>query len=56
MTTAEVLQFYGSKARTVEALAVTRQAVEQWMEKGRPPTMQQFRIQVLTGGQLKADQ
>ena len=54
MTTDEVLAHYGnSKSAIATALNISPSAVSQWGE--RPPEKQQFRLEKITGGVLKAD-
>lgn len=53
MTTSYAVKYFGSKAALARALGINKGAVSQWGEtipKGRA-----YQIEVLTGGQLKAN-
>ena len=54
MKTEDAVEYFGSKAAIAKALGIKRGAVSQWgyhVPQGRA-----YQIEVLTGGQLKADQ
>ena len=53
MTTADVLEYFGSATKAAAELGITAQAVQAWGDT--PPKGRQFEIQVLTKGKLKAD-
>lgn len=50
----DIKQHFGSVAKAAQALGVHRQAVYAWEVKGIPEG-QQYKLEVLTGGALKAD-
>lgn len=52
MKTEDVVKFFGSKVKTAEALGIGRSAVSNWGEF--VPETQQYKIQVITKGKLKA--
>lgn len=54
MTTDEVVKHFGnSKSAVAAALNISPSAVSQWGEQ--PPEKQQFRLEKITRGALKAD-
>lgn len=53
MTTKEIVEHFGSVLKAARALGLSTQAIYQWGE--RPPMSQQYRVQVLTLGELVAD-
>lgn len=55
MTVQEVLEHFGGVAETARALAITYQAVQQWVDKGSVPMGRQWQIQAITHGKLSAD-
>jgi DNA-binding transcriptional regulator YdaS (Cro superfamily) len=52
MTKQQAVKHYGSEFRLADALGISRQAVNQWTVI---PLGQQARIELDTGGKLKAD-
>lgn len=53
MKKSDVLEYFGGAAKTASALGVTRSAVSQWGDT--VPESSAYKIEVLTGGALKAD-
>ena len=51
----DVKQHLGSIAKAAERIGVHRQAVYEWKKRGVIPEGQQYKIEVLTDGALKAD-
>lgn len=51
----DLKQHFGSIAKAAERLGVHRQAVYEWKKRGVIPEGQQYKIEVLTNGALKAD-
>ena len=49
----DVIEYFGGAAKTAAALGVTRSAVSQWNDT--VPEGSAYKIEVLTGGALKAD-
>lgn len=52
MTTAEVVEFFGSKAAVAKALGIKLPSVSEWGDE--PPRARQYQLQVMTKGKLKA--
>lgn len=50
----EAVRFFGGKKKLAVALKTSPAAVSQWREK--IPLGRQYQIQIITNGQLKADQ
>ncbi|HAI34260.1 MAG TPA: Cro/Cl family transcriptional regulator [Alcanivorax sp.] len=55
MKKSEVIEFFGGVQQTADALGIRYQSVREWPEEGVPEG-RQYQIQVLTQGELKADQ
>ena len=53
MTKEEAIKHFGSKGALAKACGVTPGAVSQWE---KIPQGQQYKLQILTGGALKADE
>ena len=53
MTKTEAIQYYGTHAKLARALGISRQAVTDWGD--RIPEGRQWQLEVVTGGDLKAD-
>ncbi len=53
MTTDEVVDYFETQEAVAKALGITQSAVSQWDD--RPPMLRQYQIQVLTRGELRAD-
>lgn len=53
MTTSHAVKYFGSKAALAKALGINKGAVSQWGET--IPQGRAYQIEVLTGGQLKAN-
>ncbi|MFM5527692.1 Cro/CI family transcriptional regulator [Aeromonas veronii] len=53
MTTSHAVKYFGSKAALARALGINKGAVSQWGET--IPQGRAYQIEVLTGGQLKAN-
>lgn len=53
MTKSQAVKHFGSISALAKALCVTYEAVRQWEEV---PELRQYQIEMLTGGDLKADQ
>ncbi len=53
MTNDDLLRYYGSAAKAMEALGLTRKTIYRW--KGEPPIEVQCMIEVLTVGHLRAN-
>lgn len=56
MTRSEVVKFYGSQTKAAHALGITPQAVNKWPSEGDLPAMIAYRVEVVSGGALKANQ
>lgn len=55
MKKSEVIEFFGGVQQTADALGIRYQSVREWPEDGVPEG-RQYQIQILSDGQLKADQ
>ena len=55
MKKSEVIEFFGGVQQTADALGIRYQSVREGPEEGVPEG-RQYQIQVLTQGELKADQ
>lgn len=55
MTVTEVEAHYSSLAAAAKELGITRQATNKWRINDSIPFNTQYRIEVLTNGELKAD-
>lgn len=53
MTTAEVLKYFGGKMETASALKIWPNTITRWGKY--PPTVRQYHIQEITGGDLKIE-
>jgi DNA-binding transcriptional regulator YdaS (Cro superfamily) len=54
MKTADAIKFFGTRTALAKALGITKQAVTQWGET--VPEGRAYQLQVITGGQLSAEQ
>jgi DNA-binding transcriptional regulator YdaS (Cro superfamily) len=54
MTTQDALDFFGSRKALAQALDIWPHSISRWGD--RPPELQQYRIERVTKGKLKADQ
>lgn len=54
MTIEEVLAFYGSGYKVMQALGIRRQNWTEWVKKNSIPPGKQIMLQTLTKGKLKA--
>ena len=50
----DLKRHFGSIAKAADAIGVHRQAIYEWKKRGGIPEGQQYKIQVLTSGALKA--
>jgi len=55
MKKSDVVRYFGGVQQTADALGIRYQSVREWPEEGVPEG-RQYQIQILTDGQLKADQ
>lgn len=55
MTYEDVISHYGNGINVAKALKISPSSIYQWGRKGSVPFETQYRIEVLTGGVLKAD-
>jgi hypothetical protein len=53
MKTIEAIDFFGSKAAVAAALGLKTPSIYEWGEF--PPQLRQIQLEMLSGGQLKAD-
>ena len=56
MTIEEVAKYFGTGFRACQALAIGRNNFSLWRKSGRIPMLQQYRLEKLTNGELKAEQ
>jgi len=57
MTIDEVLKYYdGKRKRAAAALDISYQAIVKWEETGEIPFLRQCHIELITGGELLADE
>lgn len=56
MTPQEVIQHFGTQVKAAQALGIKQSSVAGWIKNGVVPEGRQYQIQLLTGGQLRADQ
>ena len=54
MTPKDVIEHYGGPQSAADALGISVQTIYCWVHRGGVPVGQQYRIQVLTGGRLRA--
>jgi DNA-binding transcriptional regulator YdaS (Cro superfamily) len=54
MKTADAIKYFGTRTALAKALGISKQAVAQWGET--VPEGRAYQLQVITGGQLSADQ
>jgi hypothetical protein len=55
MNMQDLISHFGSQTAAAKAIGTSIQVVSSWKTKGRIPLGRQYEIQVLTGGQLRAD-
>lgn len=55
MTYTQLCSHFGTGSDVARALGLSRQTVQNWKTRKRIPFDQQYRIQLLTQGKLKAD-
>ena len=55
MTPDQVIKHFGTQAATAEALGIGQPAVSNWVARGVVPSVSQLRLEIITGGKLKAD-
>ena len=56
MTPKDVVAFFGgTQVKAARAIGVRQSTVSEWVQIGYVPLGRQYELQVLTGGQLKAD-
>ena len=51
----QAVKFYGGKKKLATALNVSPSAVSHWVEANEIPEGQQYKLQAITKGKLKAD-
>lgn len=56
MTPQEIFSHFGSQADTARALCLSRQAVNNWAERGKVPKPWQIAVEAMTNGALKRDE
>ena len=54
MSIEEAINFYGTCSKLCRALGIQRQNITYWKRKGYVPLFQQYRLQELSAGKLKA--
>lgn len=52
----DVIEFFGTQQKAAVALSLTQSAVAHWVKAGEIPLVRQAHIQLVTNGQLVADQ
>lgn len=55
MTYKQFIKYFKTQTAGGAALDVTQPTVANWKARGKIPALQQLRIELLTGGALKAD-
>lgn len=55
MTPEIVVRHFGTQVKAAKALGITQPSVSNWLSRGAVPPLQQFRIEKLTRGKLKAE-
>lgn len=55
MTPKQLLDHFGTKVAIAEALGADKQRVQGWFDRKKVPMDQQIKLEVATGGVLKAD-
>lgn len=55
MTVTEVEAHYSTLTAAAKELGITRQAISKWRDNNSIPFNTQYRIEVLTNGELRAD-
>ena len=50
----QVIKHFGTQVALAQALGVRQPTISNWRTRGRIPLVQQLRIEVLSGGKLKA--
>ncbi len=55
MTYNQVISHFGNGVNAAKALKISPSSIYQWGRKDRVPSDTQYRIEVLTNGELKAD-
>lgn len=55
MTPQDIFNHFGSQADAARALCLTRQAVNNWAERGKVPKPWQIAVEAMTNGELKRD-
>lgn len=55
MTVQEVINYFGNAAKAAQHLGLNKAAVRMWKFRGRVPSLQQYKIEIITNGYLKAD-
>lgn len=55
MTFNDLCSHFGTGSAAARFLGISRQTLQNWKTRGRIPFDQQYRIQLLTKGKLKAD-
>lgn len=53
MTTQQAIDYFGSRKALAQALDIWPHSISRWGQ--RPPELQQYRIEKLTDGKLRAD-
>lgn len=53
MRTEDVIKYFGSQSETARRLGIKQPSVAAWEEF--PPSDRQLQIQIITGGQLRAE-
>lgn len=55
MTLEEVIEYYGNQSKVARALHISRAALTEWKKRGYVPLVQQYRLEKITKGKLKAE-
>lgn len=56
MSVDEVVKYFGSTYKAADALKISARNFQAWRRKGKISLVQQFRLEKLTNGVLKADE
>lgn len=55
MTYDQLIKFFKTQTAAAAALGVTQPSIANWKSRGKIPPLQQLRIELSTGGSLRAD-
>lgn len=51
----DVIKYFGTQSAAAEALGFGQSSIANWVARGKVPPISQLKLEIITGGKLKAD-